>query len=93
MLVRGSHLDVRLEVLVKVAGAVPIPEEGNVAKLLRLGASKGADAGGAEVAARDLGDLGRGHEVVGWQVEVAVVLHHADKLDSRAPLPASQRCE
>ena len=40
----GTRLNERLQVLVEEAGAVAVPEEGHVPKLLRLAARKRVDA-------------------------------------------------
>jgi hypothetical protein len=51
--VRQPHLDVGLQLLVKVPRPVAVPEEGHVAKLLRLAAHEGALAVlGQELACR-----------------------------------------
>mmetsp|Transcript_20858 Transcript_20858/g.43998 ORF Transcript_20858/g.43998 Transcript_20858/m.43998 type:complete len:446 (-) Transcript_20858:362-1699(-) len=74
-------LNVRFELLVKVARAVAVPEKGDVAELLRLGARKRAHAVVRSVLARRLGDRGRRHQVSRRQLEVAVVLHQANEVN------------
>ena len=52
-----------------------------MAELLRLAAGKLADLIARQVLAHRSVDIGRLYEVVARQLEVAVVLHHADELD------------
>mmetsp|Transcript_35619 Transcript_35619/g.79185 ORF Transcript_35619/g.79185 Transcript_35619/m.79185 type:complete len:298 (+) Transcript_35619:1020-1913(+) len=86
-LVRGD-LQVGLQLAIKVAGPVAVPKKGNVAKLLGLGAGKGGDAVLGQVLPTDVQDLRGGNQVVGGQLEVAVVLHHAHKAQVLGqPLP------
>eukprot|EP00965_Chrysotila_dentata_P205798 6183168-Pleurochrysis_carterae.AAC.1 len=58
-------LDVRFELLIKVARAIAVPEKGDVAELLRLGARKCADAVVSSVFTRRLGNRRRRHQVLG----------------------------
>ena len=51
----------------------------HVAELLRLGARKGGDARVRQQLAGHAVDGGRGHQEARRQLQVAVVLHHADE--------------
>jgi hypothetical protein len=52
-----------------------------VAKLLGFGAGKGGDAILSQQLPAGAADGGWGHQEAGWQLQVAVVLHHAHKFD------------
>mmetsp|Transcript_11540 Transcript_11540/g.32739 ORF Transcript_11540/g.32739 Transcript_11540/m.32739 type:complete len:388 (-) Transcript_11540:627-1790(-) len=77
----GGDLDIGLHALIKVAGAVAVPEESDVPKLLGFGAGKCGDPVLHQILPGRLADGRRRHEEVGRQLEVAVVLHEPGKLD------------
>ena len=79
-LVRG-YFNICLLGLVKVSRPVAVPEERDVAKLLRLTAGKDAHAILDHVLSAGSLDEGRRHQVLGWQLEVAVVLEHSSELE------------
>ena len=80
----APHLDKSLQVFAEVAAAVAVPEEGHVAELLRLAARERRHAVGRQVLAAHVVD-GRGrHQEHGWQLQVAVVLHHPHEPRLRA---------
>jgi hypothetical protein len=57
------------------------PEEGDVADLLRLRTGERRDAILGQVLASGVADLGRRHQVLLGQLQLAIVLHHPSKLD------------
>ena len=77
-------LDVFLEFFVEVAGAVAVPEVGDMAEFLSFGGSERAQARGAEVFAHGAVDCGRCDEIVRGDVCIAVVFHHAGIADIRS---------
>ena len=85
-LVRGN-LDVLLQGVVELAGAVAVPEVGDVAELLGFRAGELGHAGRRQVFAQGAADLGRRHQVVLGYAQVAVVEHHAGERHVRHPVP------
>ena len=77
----GGDFEVGLKLLVKVAGAVAVPEEGDVAKLLSFRAGKGSQAVLREILTRGARDGRRWDEVVARQLEIAIILHQPDELE------------
>ena len=77
------NLDILLVDLVEHAGAVAVPEVGHVAVLLGFAARELADLIAGEILAHRSVDRRRLHEKVSWQLEIAVVFHHAHELHRR----------
>ena len=79
----AGDLDVLFVDLIEHPASVAVPEVRHMSELLGLAAGELADLVARQVLAHGPVDLGRLHEVVTRELEVAVVLHHADKLDVR----------
>ena len=83
----GGHFLVDFQILVHLAGAVTIPEVGDVTVLLGLGQGVLVDAGLAQHLGQGVGNDGGLHQIVLRDIQVAVVLQHTGKLHAGVVAP------
>ena len=78
----GGDLHVGFEGFIHLAGAVAVPEIGDVAVLLGLGQGVLGNAGSAQHLGQGVLDNRGLHQIIFGDVQVAVILQHTGKLDT-----------